>query len=109
MASSGSAGAGAHDAVEKGRRNFSKDYTQVLLTDAYGGYNGVVVGNAIKRRLLIPCETKVRGSERLAPEIAREAVALIDALFAVERQAKDISASKPSKARGLVEPHLLSL
>jgi hypothetical protein len=41
----------------------SEDYTQVLLADAYGGYNGVVAGNAITRRLLIPCETKVRGSE----------------------------------------------
>ena len=48
-------------------------------------------------------------AKRGAPEIAREAVALIDALFAVERQAKDISVSKPSKGRGLVEPHLLSL
>jgi len=41
-------------------------------------------------------------AKKTAPEIAREAVALIDALFAVERQAKDISVSKPSKGRGLV-------
>ena len=48
-------------------------------------------------------------SKKTAPAIAREAVALIDALFAVERQAKDVSVSKPSKGRGLVEPRLLSL
>jgi hypothetical protein len=47
-------------------------------------------------------------AKKTEAEIAREAVALIDALFAVELQAKDISLSKPSKGRGLVEPHLLS-
>ena len=30
-------------------KEFLKDYTQVLLADAYGGYNGVVAGNAITR------------------------------------------------------------
>jgi hypothetical protein len=47
-------------------------------------------------------------AKKTAPEIAREAVALIDALFAMERQAKGISVSKPSKGRGLIELHLLS-
>jgi hypothetical protein len=47
----------------EGPKEFLKGYTQVLLTGAYGGYNGVVADNAITRRLLIPCETKVRGSE----------------------------------------------
>src|SRR5438445_8120524 len=32
-----------------GPKEFLKDYTQVLLADAYGGYNGVVAGNAITR------------------------------------------------------------
>ncbi len=32
-----------------GPKYFLKDYRQVLLADAYGGYNGVVAGNEIKR------------------------------------------------------------
>ena len=28
-----------------GRKYFLQDYKQVLLADAYGGYNGVVAGN----------------------------------------------------------------
>jgi len=38
-------------------------------------------------------------AEKSAPEIAREAVALMDALFAVERQAKDISVSERLELR----------
>jgi transposase len=33
----------------EGPKEFLKDYTEVLLADAYGGYNGVVAGNAITR------------------------------------------------------------
>ena len=32
-----------------GPKYFLKDYSQVLLADAYGGYNGVVAGNRIVR------------------------------------------------------------
>ena len=32
-----------------GPKYFLKDYNQVLLADAYGGYNGVVAGNDITR------------------------------------------------------------
>jgi len=32
-----------------GPKYFLKDYNQVLLADAYGGYNGVVAGNGIVR------------------------------------------------------------
>ena len=38
-------------------------------------------------------------AEKTAPEIAREAVALIDALFAVERQAKDVSVAERLELR----------
>jgi transposase len=75
-----------------GPKYFLKDYRQVLLADAYGGYNGVVVGNQITRA---GCWSHSRrrfiDAEKVAPEIAREAVDLIDALFRVERQAKDFS------------------
>jgi len=64
----------------------------VLLADAYGGYDGVVAGNALtragcwshSRRRFIEAETA-------APEIAREVVALLRRLFAVEQQAKEFS------------------
>ena len=45
----------------EGPKEFLKDYTQVLLADAYGGYNGVVAGNAITRAGCEPCQTQVRG------------------------------------------------
>src|SRR5437016_14097421 len=37
------------DRGRDGPKQFLKDYTQVLLADAYGGYDGVVAGNAIPR------------------------------------------------------------
>jgi transposase len=41
-----------HFTLDRGRdgpKYFLKDYRQVLLADAYGGYNGVVAGNEITR------------------------------------------------------------
>jgi hypothetical protein len=32
-----------------GPKQFLKEFTETLLADAYGGYNGVVAGNAITR------------------------------------------------------------
>jgi transposase len=84
----------------EGPKEFLKDYTQVLLADAYGGYNGVVAGNAITRAgCWSHSRRKFVEAEKSAPEIAREAVALMDALFAVERQAKDISVSERLELR----------
>jgi len=37
------------DRGRDGPKRFLKDYNQVLLADAYGGYNGVVAGNQITR------------------------------------------------------------
>src|SRR5499425_1358762 len=78
-----------------GPNYFLKDYRQVLLADAYGGYNGVVAGNQITRAgCWSHARRKVIDAEKVAPEIAREAVDLIDALFRVERQAKNFSAEE---------------
>jgi transposase len=78
------------DRGREGPKEFLKDYTQVLLADAYGGYNGVVAGNAITRAgCWAHARRKFVEAEKTAPEIAREAVRLIDALFAVERQGKE--------------------
>src|SRR5271167_646026 len=84
----------------EGPKEFLKDYTQVLLADAYGGYNGVVAGNAITRAgCWSHARRKFVEAEKSSPEIAREAVALMDALFVVERQAKDVSVSERLELR----------
>src|SRR6202453_1212056 len=75
-----------------GPKYFLRDYEQVLLADGYGGYDGVVGGNAITRAgCWSHSRRKFVDAEKLAPEIARAAVDLIGDLFRVERQAKDFS------------------
>jgi transposase len=75
-----------------GPKYFLKDYRQVLLADAYGGYNGVVAGNEITRA---GCWSHVRrkiiDAEKAAPEIAREAIEMVRVLYAVEKQASGLS------------------
>ena len=76
----------------EGPRYFLRDYQEVLLADAYGGYNGVVAGKQMTRAgCWSHSRRKFVDAEKVAPEIAQQAVALIGALFRVERQAKDFS------------------
>jgi len=83
-----------------GPKHFLKDYRQVLLADAYGGYNGVVAGNQITRAgCWAHMKRKVIDAEKAAPEIAREAVERVRALYAVERQGKDASVEERLKLR----------
>ena len=73
-----------------GPKYFLKDYRQVLLADAYGGYNGIVAGNEITRAgCWAHMKRTVIDAEKSAPEIAKEAVERVRALYAVERQAQD--------------------
>src|SRR6266516_3834635 len=84
----------------EGPIEFLKDYTEVLLADAYGGYNGVVAGNAITRAgCWSHARRKFVEAEKTAPEIAREAVALLGKLFAVERQTKDVAVAERLELR----------
>jgi transposase len=77
-----------------GPKYFLKEYRQVLLADAYGGYNGVVAGNEITRAgCWAHLRRKVIDAEKAAPEIAREAIELVRALYAVEKQARELSAT----------------
>jgi hypothetical protein len=70
-----------------GPKYFLQDYNQVLLADAYGGHDGVVAGNAIVRAgCWAHLRRKVIEAEKAVPEIAKEAIALVRALYAVERQ-----------------------
>jgi transposase len=83
-----------------GPKYFLKDYHQVLLADAYGGYNGVVAGNEITRAgCWAHMKRKVIDAEKAAPEIAQEAVAWVRALYVVEKQSKDESAEERLKLR----------
>jgi len=83
-----------------GPKYFLQNYNQVLLADAYGGYNGVVAGNAITRA---GCWAHLRRrfieAEKVAPEIAREAIEMIRILYAVEKQARDLPADKRLRLR----------
>jgi len=83
-----------------GPKHFLKEYKQVLLADAYGGYNGVVAGNQITRAgCWAHARRKFVEAEKAAPEIAREAVALVRALYAVEKQAKDVTVAERRELR----------
>jgi hypothetical protein len=92
-----------------GPKYFLKDYNQVLLADAYGGYNGVVAGNEITRAgCWAHLRRKVIEAEKAAPEIAREAIELVRALYAVERQAGAASVAERLKLRQERSAPLLS-
>ena len=83
-----------------GPKYFLKDYNQVLLADAYGGYNGVVAGNEITRAgCWAHLRRKIIEAEKAAPEIAREAIEMVRALYAVEKQAGAASVAERLKLR----------
>ncbi len=83
-----------------GPKYFLKDYREVLLADAYAGYNGVVAGNEITRAgCWAHARRKLIEAEKAAPEIAREAVDQVRALYAVERQAQELSVTERLKLR----------
>jgi transposase len=88
------------DRGRDGPKRFLKDYNQVLVADAYGGYNGVVAGNQITRAgCWAHMKRKFIDAEKAAPEIAREAVERVRALYAVERHAKDATAEERLRMR----------
>lgn len=83
-----------------GPKHFLKDYREVLLADAYGGYNGVVAGNEITRAgCWAHFRRKVVEAEKAAPEIARAAVEMVRALYAVERQTVELPSAERLKLR----------
>ena len=66
----------------------------MLVADGYGGYDGVVAGNAIRRG---GCHAHARrkfvDAEKTAPEIAHEAVQLYRALYKTEKDAATLDAA----------------
>jgi transposase len=68
---------------------FLKEYKQTLLADAYGGYDGVVVGNEITRAgCMAHARRKFVDAEKTHPAIAAEAVGIIRQLYAIEDKAR---------------------
>jgi len=93
-----------------GPKYFLKDYRSVLLADAYGGYNGVVAGNGITRAgCWAHFRRKVIEAEKTAPEIARETVALVRALYEVERRTKELCAAERLEVRRAESSPVLSV
>jgi hypothetical protein len=78
-----------------GPSQFLADYKEVLLTDAYGGYNGVVVaGEIIRAGCWAHARRKFIEAEKTEPRIATEAVTLIRQLYAVEDNARGLDATQ---------------
>ena len=88
-----------------GVAQFLKNYDQVLLADAYGGYEGICVEKQIiQAGCWSHARRKVVDAQSLSPAIAAEAVALIGKLFAIEDRAKTSSLRRPSGAAASPEP-----
>ncbi len=83
-----------------GPKYFLKGFNQVLLADAYGGYNGVVAGNGIIRAgCWAHLRRKVIDAEKTAPEIARQAIEMVRALYALEKQTAALPAANRLEMR----------
>jgi transposase len=83
-----------------GPARFLQEYNQVLLADAYGGYNGIVVSNQMTRAgCWAHARRKFIDAEKTAPEIAREVVDWVGQLYAVEKQAKGVSVAERLQLR----------
>jgi transposase len=77
-----------------GPAKFLKDYHQVLLADAYGGYEGVCIeGEMVQAGCWAHARRKFADAQSLSPAIAAEALGLIGKLFAVEQQGRELSVS----------------
>ena len=71
---------------------FLKNYDQVLLADAYGGYEGICVEKAmIQAGCWSHARRKFVDAQSLSPAIAVEALALIGRLFAIEQHGREMS------------------
>lgn len=80
-----------------GPQQFLKGYTGTLVADAYGGYDGIVVGNGVGGITRAGCWAHARrkfvDAEPTHPAIAAEAVEIIGKLYAVEERGKAMDAA----------------
>jgi transposase len=83
-----------------GPARFLKNYTGTLLADAYGGYDGIVVGNDLVRAgCWAHARRKFVDAEASHPAIAAEAVGIIKKLYAIEDRGKAMDATSRGQLR----------
>lgn len=86
-----------------GPAKFLKGYRGTLLADAYGGYDGIVVGNGVGGITRAGCWAHARrkfvDAEVTHPAIAAEAVGIIKTLYAVEERGKALDAASRGELR----------
>jgi len=83
-----------------GPGEFLKGYTGTLIADAYGGYDGIVVGNNIVRAgCWAHARRKFIDAEKTHPAIAAEAVGIIKELYEIEERAKGLDAASRGELR----------
>ena len=88
------------DRGRDGPKRFLHDFDGVLLADGYAGYNGVVAGNALTRAgCWAHLKRKFVDAEKSASEIASAAVEQVRALYAIEREIKDLAADERLEVR----------
>lgn len=94
-----------------GPAHFLKGYEGTLLADAYGGYDGVVVGNSITRAgCWAHARRKFIDAQPTSPEIAAEAVAIIGRLYGIEERGKTLDlAARHALRRAESAPILTAL
>ena len=83
-----------------GPARFLKGYRGTLLADAYGGYDGIVVGNDLVRAgCWAHARRKFVDAEVTHPAIAAEAVGIIKKLYAIEARSKMLDTRARSALR----------
>lgn len=93
-----------------GPATFLKGYKQTLVADAYGGYDGVVVGNDITRAgCWAHARRKFVDAEKTHPAIAAEAVGIIKRLYVVEDHGKGLDVGQRLALRQRESVPILSL
>jgi len=74
-----------------GPAQFLKDFRQILLADAYGGYDGIVLNQDLPRAgCWSHARRKFVEAELAVPEVARTILRLIQGLFDLEARVKDL-------------------
>ncbi len=77
---------------------FLTDFRGTLLADAYGGYDGIALNQELPRAgCRAHARRKIVDHEKAAPQVARVVLRLINRLFDLEKQLKDLDAGRPRK------------
>jgi len=83
-----------------GPAQFLKGYKGTLVADAYGGYDGIVVGNQLTRAgCWAHARRKYIDAQPTHPAIAAEAVGIIKKLYAIEERGRALDAASRGELR----------